>query len=98
MLQFLWNLTIKPVLLLGSFIYSVTYRYTNATTKGTLAIVLVILLLLIVAIFRVLEYKKGCSSSSNKLIKSFQIIGELKGKIYLLLALSVFMGLYIPTL
>lgn len=96
MFSLLKNLTINPVLLIGRFIYSVAYRYTGAVTKGTLAIVLAILLIIVIAILKLLEYAKEPIDTENKLIKGFKIISSIKGNLYLMLALSIFMGLYIP--
>ena len=93
---FFYNLIMKPILLLGNFVYSVIYRYTGASTKALLTLILITIVILVVGFIRIVEIKKGVKESKSKVINNLRSISELKGNLFIMIALSFFMGLYIP--
>ncbi len=97
MISILKTLLLKPIIFVFYFIYSVLYKYTGDKTKSIFGIVIICFFLVLIVILGFIERKKGLSFNKIKIISSFDNIGRQKGFIFLMVAYSVFMGLYIPS-
>ena len=97
MISLIKTLLIQPIFYIVQFIFTVTLRYTGDIIKAKFAVAFIILLMVLLFIWGIIDKRKNYNCNSYKVISKLISIGNQKGFAFLMCALAIFMGLYIPS-